>query len=273
MNSTKRHFFSVLILCVLFASSVYSQSQERPEFVTVTTIHWNLDLQDFSMDAWKAVEKEYFDKVTSKNEFIVSSLVLLHFFTADNSEIKLVSGYSSWENIEKASARSDELAKEAWPDKDQRTAFFNKQLSYYTNMHSDEIHATLPFAKVLTEKSSEPLVYYVRISHIDYPEGGTQKEIGDMMTDYVEKVIKKNTTILGYYPNMHSWGADGRDFIEAFVLKSLGDVEKSQEETIELEKTAWPDEAVRKAHFDKMGKYFTGFHADFFYRSVPELTK
>jgi hypothetical protein len=273
MNTTKRHFFSVVILSVLFASSVYSQPQERPAFLTVTTIHWNQDLQDFSMDAWKAVEKEYFDKVTSKNEYIVSSLVLQHFFTADNTEIKLVSGYSSWENIEKASARSDELAKEAWPDKDQRTAFFKKQMSYYTNLHSDEIHATLPFAKVLTEKSAEPLVYYVRISHIDFPEGGTQKEIGDMMTDYVDKVINKNTTILGYFPNMHAWGADGRDFIEAFVLKSLGDVEKAQEETIKLEKVAWPDEAVRKAHFDKMGKYFTGFHADYFYNSVPELTK
>ncbi|HJZ41673.1 MAG TPA: hypothetical protein VJ203_15000 [Bacteroidales bacterium] len=107
MKTTNRFSLVLIFLLIFLACDAYSQSVERPEFITVTTFHWNQDLQDFSMDAWKAVEKEYFDKVTSKNEFIVSSLVLLHFFTADNTEIKLVSGYTSWENIEKASARSD----------------------------------------------------------------------------------------------------------------------------------------------------------------------
>jgi len=87
MNTTKRHLFSVLILSVSFAFSAYSQPQESPEFSSVTAIHLNQDLQDFSIDAWKTVEKEYFDKFTNKNEFIVTSIVLTHFFTADNIEI------------------------------------------------------------------------------------------------------------------------------------------------------------------------------------------
>jgi hypothetical protein len=223
------------------------------------------------MDAWKAVEKEYLDKVTSKNEFIVSSLVLLHYFTADNTEIKIVSGFSSWENIEKAEERSNELAKQAWPDKDQRTAFFKKQSSYYTNMHSDEINSP-SFAKPVTEASAEPLIFYVRNSHADFRRRNPKRIWGSDDRIYGES-DKKNPTILGYYPNSACLGADGRDFIEAYVFKSFGDIEKALKENTELEKAAWPDEAGRKAYFDKIGKYFTGFHADYIYRSVPELSK
>ncbi len=61
----------------------------------------------------------------------MGSLFLMHYFTADNTELKIVNAYSSWENIEKAEERSNELAKEAWPDKDQRTAFFKSQSAYY----------------------------------------------------------------------------------------------------------------------------------------------
>lgn len=212
-------------------------------------------------------------KVILKNEFIVTSTVLLHYFTADNSEIKLVTGYSSWENIEKAQKRSDELAKAGWPDEATRTAFFKKQSAYYTNEHSDEIYSTLEGAKVMTEKPAEQMVYYVRISHLAFPEDRTTEEIKGLMKEYKENVIDKNQYIKGYYPSRHTWGSDGRDVVEAFVVKSLGDIALAFDENQKLIKAHWPDKAVADAFFDKMDKYLTGLHGDYIYRHVPELSK
>jgi hypothetical protein len=263
----------ILFGLTTFAATAFAQPAEQPGFITVTTIHWNMDNKDFSMDKWKAVEKEYFDKVTSKNEFLLGSMFLMHYFTPDNTELKIVNAYSSWVNIEKAEERSNELAKEAWPDKDQRTSFFKTQSAYYTNFHSDEIYTTLPYAKYLTEKSTEPLIYYVMVSQQNFPDGGSQKEAGELMAEYKDKVISKNPTVLGYYPSKHAWGANSQDFVQAFVFKSFEDIVTALDGDTKLEKSAWPDETARKDYFARRNKYFTGQHADYIYTSVPELTK
>lgn len=264
-------FIMMISLSTLLAGHI--TAQERPMFLTVTTIHWNLDKKDFNMDEWKALEKEYFDKVTMKNEYIVTANVLIHYFTADNTEVKIVTGYSSWENIEKANIRSEELAKEAWPDEKAREAFFKKQSAYYTNMHSDEIFSTLDGAKMMTVKPTKPIIYYIRVSHRSFPEDGKPEEIQALRKEYKENVIDKNHFIKGYYPSVHAWGSDGRDFVEAFTVESLGDLALSMEENQKLAKEHWPDEKAREAFFDKMDKYMTGFHADYIYRHVPELSK
>lgn len=259
-------FFAILTTTILNA-------QDEARIVVVTTAHWNPNLEDFSMDNWKATEKEYFDKAIQKNELIVSSNVLMHYFTADNSEIKFINVYSSWSDIEKAAARNAELAKEAWPNKKDRDAFFKKQGKYYSNMHSDEIYNSVKGAKFMKEKPSEPMVYYVRKSHLAFPEDGKMEEITALMEEYVTNVIDKNDLIKGYYPMRHYWGSDGRDFIEGFVVESLADVEKALDKNGELTKEHWPNDEKRKEFFSKMDKYFTGWHGDYLYTHVPELTK
>lgn len=271
MKANLRHL--VVLTCLFIGISGTLRAQERPQFLTVTTIHWNMENEDFSMDEWKAVEKEYFEKVTMKNEFIVYATVLNHFFTEDNTEIKIVQGYSSWENIVKAQERSDELAKAAWPNEKDMEAFFNKQSAYYSHMHSDEIYSTLDGAKDFTEKPSKPMVYYVRKSHLAFPEDGTTEEIQALRKEYKENVIDKNQYLKAYYPSRHAWGSDGRDFIEAFVVESLGDLALYMEENQKLEKAHWPDDKKADEFFEKMDKYMTGFHADYIYRHVPELSK
>jgi hypothetical protein len=263
----------VILMCLSIGFYGHITAQERPIYLTVTTIHWNPDYENFSMDTWKALEKEYFDKVTMKNDLIMYSNVLLHYFTEDNSEIKIISGYSSWENIEKAQERSDSLAKAAWPDPVARKEFFKKQSAYYSNMHSDEIYSTLEGAKLLSEKPSNPMVYYVKKSHLAFPEDGKDGEIQALMNEYKENVIDKNQYVKGYFPSRHAWGSDGRDVIEAFVVESLGDLALSMEENKVLIKAHWPDEKKADEFFDKMDKYLTGWHADYIYRNVPELTK
>ena len=262
-----------LIATLAIASSLVVRAQDRPVYLTATTLHWNMDMKDFSMDDWKAIEKEYFGKVIRKNDFILTSNVLLHYFTADNSEIIFVFGYKSWDDIDKAEERNAELEKEAWPDEAQRKAFLKKEAAYYTHKHSDEIYSTLDGAKLFAEKPTEELVYYVRKMHMAFPEDGTTEEIQALRKEYLENVIDKNHYILAYYPSRHAWGSDGRDILEVFVVKDLGELEKSFDESQKLVKAHWPDENKRKEFFEKLGKYTTGWHGDYVYHQVPELTK
>lgn len=271
MKFTNFTISGLIILSILATTFVHSQDETK--IIVVTTGHWNMHLEDFSMDEWKSVEKEYFDKVTMKNDLIESSNVLMHLFTADNSEIKFVNVYSLWDNIDKAADRTGELIEEAWPNEDERKAFFKKQGKYYSNMHSDEIYSSVKGVKFIEEKPTESMVYYVRVSHLAFPEDGKTEDIKDMMDEYTTNVIHKNEFIKGYFPSRHYWGADSRDFVEAFVVESLGDIEKALDKNGELSKAYWPDDDKRKEFFTKMGKYFTGWHGDYIYSHVPELSK
>ena len=96
------------LFCLLLMSNKGTAQGDKSYLVTVTKLHWNMDLDNFSMDEWKAVEKEYLDKVVKKNDFIVGQEILLHSFTDDNTEILLVTTYDNWDAIEKAGDRDDE---------------------------------------------------------------------------------------------------------------------------------------------------------------------
>jgi len=230
-------------------------------------------MEDFSMDEWKAVEKEFLDKVTLKNELILATNFGLHYMTADNTELVYVQLFNSWEDIDKANKRNAELSKLAWPDEAKRKAYFKKRDAYYGSYHSDEIYAPIPGAKPNLEESDKANLFYVRKSHLAFPEDGTKKEFNELRDPFVKEVIHKNKFIKGYYPYVHAWGADKRDFIEVFVVASLADLDKALDESGKLNKARFNNEAKQKAAGKKMGKYFTGFHGDYVYKSVPSLAK
>jgi hypothetical protein len=197
--------------------------------------------------------------------------VLFHHYTNDNSEILFASTYRTWDDIEKAGAKDDELAKAAWPDEAKRKAFFDKQSSFYTAEHSDEIRSILPNVKPFTGTTEH--LYYIRTTHRAFPADGKQGEVAELMNEFNQNVTQKNTLIKGYYPSRHRWGADSRDYIEAYVYGSLADMEKANAEDEVLIKAHWPDEAKRKEFFAKLNKYFEPWHGDALYKHVPELRK
>lgn len=255
------------------AEATPKDAPEKQFIVTVTTFHWNMNMKDFNMDTWKAGEKEYLDKVTKKNPLVLGQEVLTHYFTADNTEILLVTMYDSWDAIEKAGEKDNELIKAAWPDEKARQAYFEKKDSYYAPNHSDEIYSTFWGSKNEKTPFTKPMLYYVRKSHWAWPKDGTQKEFKELRGKYLTEVVNKNDFIKAYYPNVHAWGADNTEFTEVFVVESLGDIEKAFDKNQELFKSVWNDDAKRNDFDDKMKKYFTGVHGDYIYRSVPELTK
>ena len=224
MKPTKKLFVFITAAILCFNLS-FAQENQRPEFVTVTTNHWNMDKEDGSYDEWKTLQKEFFDKVTSKNEYILGTGVYTHRFTADNTEIIFVQSFKDWEAMGKFGERNEELIMEAWPDEDERNAFFDKLDDYFTMEHSDEIYATMPNAKPLGDTDKE-LVWLLRKSHFAYPKEGSQKDFMDTFTEYTQNVFHKNEVIKAYYPMAHAWGSDKTEFVEAFAVESLGDLDE-----------------------------------------------
>ncbi len=252
---------------LLSSMGIHAQEDPKPVFITVTTMYRNLDVAD--RENWRKTEQEYFDKVINKNDLIIGTEILTHYYTANSAEILFVTAYKTWEDIEKSDAISGELIKKAWPDDKTSKEFFDKKRSFYTTLHSDEIYTSQPMfgGKELKTDSKEPMIVYVRKSQL------SMNGQGKGLKEYNEKVTLKNPYIKAYYPHRHAWGADSREFIEAFFYDSMSDLDKSSDKVDELIKIAWPKEADRKAFFDEMDKAFTGLHGDYIYRNEPTMRK
>lgn len=276
MNAIKNLLLGLFLLVFIGTTNVFSQEEKeaenqeqfQPVFITMTTAHWSAD-PDVDFSDWLETEKEYFEKVTKKNDLIIGSGFYTHYFTPDNSEIVMVSVYKTWEDIEKANEVNQKLIEEAWTDEDARKAFFDKQGKYYSPMHNDEIYSSMSFHKPLDNVSDEPRIYYVKTSELAMDGEGTAENF----REYTDKVTMKNTHLKGYYTHRHRWGANSREFVEVFVFDSLSDLEKSFEEDDKRISETWTDEKERENFMKEMGKLFTGKHGDYIYRNVPELMK
>jgi len=275
-----KHFktnFTLLMLFSMFCVQPFlAQEPAPPEYLIVTTGHWDLDYEEGSVDDIKALELEWFEKVTMKNEYFINTNFLNHYFTADNSEVLFVTVYNTWEDIEKATKRTEELVEAAWPDETLREEYFKKRNAYYEDRHSDEIYHILPNAKFMESvegEEPESMVYYVRQSNIAWPDDGKEEEFKALRKEYVENVVHKNPNVKAYYNYRHAWGADNRQFTEVTVVSSLAHIESGFDETEKLIEAHWPVEAERKAFFKKYDRYFSGWHGDYIYRNMPELMK
>ena len=261
MKTTNRFFTPFLAMFFLLSFNSFSQEDTRPKYLTVTTMYWN-GKSDMTMDEWKVGEKEYMEKVTKKNEHVNSAAYYTHLITENSNEVLYVQSYKDWDAIDKAAARNTELEKEAWPDETSRKAFLDKMASAYSDFHSDEIYATLPGAKVHSGELPDDAILYVRKNKRAFPEDGSREELMDFSKRMLEDVINKNDFIKGYYPSMHAWGSDRRDFIQAFFLNSLGDLDDMFSKNQELMKATFSKEESKA-----MGKYFKG-HGDYIYGVV-----
>ncbi|WP_372769716.1 hypothetical protein [Lutibacter sp.] len=267
MKLLKNVSFGMLVFLFMFTTKATAQDAQteefQPVFLTVTTLHRSSD-PNVDFTDWRKTEEEYYNKVTAKNNLIIGSGYYMHYFTPDDSEILSVSVFNSWEDIEKANEITNKLVMEAWPDEAKRTAFFEKQNSYYATKHSDEIYASMNFSKQVKSDSKEPLIYYIKKN-----KAGTG---GAGYREYFDNVTMKNTFVKGFYTMRHRYGSNSQDLIEVSVYNNLADIEKSFEENGKLEDAHWTDKAKGEEFFKKYAKLFAG-HGDAIYRNVPSLQK
>ena len=146
------------------------------------------------------------------------------------------------------------------------------QMEYDVTGVSDDTYVPIAGAKMLAPSDKE-MIWLVVKGHFAFPEDGSKKEFDALSKEYLDNVINKNEYIKGYYQHGHAWGADRTEYVRAFVIESMGDLDKMGKRSTELFKEHWSDEDKRKEFGKKRGKYFTGKHGDYIYTSVPELTK
>lgn len=272
MKTTKPIFLGVMVIIFLFSISALGQETSNtdaaeafePVFITVTKTQRIINPDDADFEEWMKIEKEYFDKVIMKNDYIIGSGVYFHYFTPDDSEVLLITVYKTWDDIEKASQITGKLIDEAWPDIEERANFIKKQNSHYEDQHSDEIYVSLPYTKKLETTSKKPLIYYIKRNELG--DGGSG------FKEYFENITMKNSFIKGYNTHRHKWGSNSKDVIEMFAFDNFADIEKSFDENDRLINEYWSDEQERKAFFKEYDKLFTG-HGDYIYKSAPELRK
>jgi hypothetical protein len=133
------------IFLIMFAAfllfNVNSFAQDG-SYYTVTT--WKISVPENGSNAeFNELMKEWYDKVVSKNEKIISERVMRHQSGGDMRDWVFITEYANWNDIDAAGTRQNELVQEAWPNETDRKEFFKKFFSY-TDTHSDEILQEIP---------------------------------------------------------------------------------------------------------------------------------
>ena len=125
----------------------------------------------------------------------------------------------------------------------------------------------------MTEAPGDDMILYVRKSHFAYPDDGSFKEFNELRNEFLENVTHKNELIKGYYPNSHAWGPDRTEYVDAFILTSMEDLDNMFDRQGELFRAHWTDEEARKEYGKKSAKYWTGIHGDYIRRKpgIPYL--
>lgn len=138
----KKLTFALVLSFAVMLLSANSFAQEEGNYYTVTT--WKISSpEDGSMSEFAQMMQEWYDKVVSKNEYIISERVMRHQSGADMRDWVFITEYASWNDIDAANKKQNELIEAGWPDKNERDAFFNKFWKY-TDTHSDEIYQEIP---------------------------------------------------------------------------------------------------------------------------------
>jgi methionine salvage enolase-phosphatase E1 len=134
MQHLTKIFFVMFALILLSGSSF---AQEEGHYYTVTT--WKFMVPaDGSNAELNELMKEWFDKVVSKNDKILSEKVLVHRSGSDMRDWVFISEYATWNDMDAANEVQNKLVDEGWPNEDDRTKFFDTFWKYVIT-HSDEI--------------------------------------------------------------------------------------------------------------------------------------
>ena len=138
------HFFlaAALSACTMVAGQAVAQGSSDHVF-HVNTTYQVIGLDSTQRAERNAILKEYHEKVTMKNPYILHVWTMTHYYSDDSREFVTMYEYAKWDDIDKANEKDGELERQAWPDAKQRAEFMKKMNSYFT-YHKDAIYHGIP---------------------------------------------------------------------------------------------------------------------------------
>ena len=128
-------------LCISGTQKLQAQTNADHEFTIQT--RYMIPMSAADRTEMEGLLKEYFDKVTSKNELILHQWNMNHHYTDDSRELITINEYANWNDIDKAADRNTELAKLAWPNDNMRGDFMGRMNRFFTH-HKDGIFNSMP---------------------------------------------------------------------------------------------------------------------------------
>ena len=130
-------------MVILFLiSGLLAQDGEKGHYFTITT--WKVSVpEDGSRAEFNQMMQDWTDKITRKNDKVISEKIMTHASGHDSRDLVIITEYASWNDIESAQEKQNELLKAAWPEEKDRKELF-KNFGRYFVMHSDEIYEELP---------------------------------------------------------------------------------------------------------------------------------
>lgn len=133
----------------------------------------------------------------------------------------------------------------------------------------------LSFTSTTAQAQDAPAVKYIAQTTSEFVmhDGVTREEVQKTFQEYYDKVIAKSTIVKHYGLYVHAWGSLGASYVTTMEFDSWDDLGKFGAEFETLEKTAWPDEAARKAFMKKLESYTSPHHRDEIYTVMTTMRK
>ena len=129
----------VLIVLVVSLTGTILAQETQGNIVVVTNMETKANPEG-SIAEFDSLNQLYMDKVIKKNDLILSTKTLRHFWGNDNTDFLMMYEVKNWEDIPKANEKNNELFEAAWKTEEERKAYWKAWNAYFTGRHSDEIY-------------------------------------------------------------------------------------------------------------------------------------
>lgn len=130
-----------LSLCCLSSNSLYAQADEeaKPFIVQTNYLQITEANRDLNLDSLLKIYKE---RLMDANPYFTSSKIVLHWWGHDSRQLIIIHELKSWDDIEKAFDKRNELMRTMIKDGDENTKKFMKVMRavFEGSHHSDEIY-------------------------------------------------------------------------------------------------------------------------------------
>ena len=93
MKNSKLLIFEITLLMLFWNFNMEAQKEAKPVFIVITTMH---KAQPVNAAELQKIEQKFYNKITSKNELIIGSEILNHFYAPNSAEILFINVYNTW---------------------------------------------------------------------------------------------------------------------------------------------------------------------------------
>lgn len=120
------------------------KKKEEPRVYVITTYKSVMPVGGTAAER-DSIMSEWGKSILKKNNKILSSKTLVHYYGSDSRDWVVINEYKSLGDIEAAEKISQKLLKKKWPNAKKRKAIFRKLDKYFPDYeHSDEIYMAMP---------------------------------------------------------------------------------------------------------------------------------